>query len=152
MGIWYFVGVRRRSGELWIATQDRVLSTRSVRRLPVENRWGNDCVGWVSRVPWNRYKDAADADGDLPENVPSVEPREVSSGVGNRVVFIETKEKAPREFHIRKEDAEKHCYSRGCGGCSSWLKGVGRQPHNEKCREEIKELLKDKKMRKYIFW
>ena len=52
-----FVGVRRRSGEVWVAVKGKVLSARSVRRIPVEHRWGEDCLPWVDRVPWNRYKE-----------------------------------------------------------------------------------------------
>ena len=76
-----FVGVRRRSGELWIAAQDQIFSVRSVRRIAVEQRWSRDCVEWVSRVPWNKYKDAMDADGDLPEGV-SVEEKKGSENPG----------------------------------------------------------------------
>ena len=61
-----FVGVRSRSGEVWIAVKGKVLSARPVRRIPVEQRWGEDC--WVDRVPWNRYKEALDADGGMPED------------------------------------------------------------------------------------
>ena len=46
------------------------------------------------------------------------------------------------EFYIKKEDCEKHGYTRGCGGCASWLQGFGRQPHSEKCRERFREILK----------
>ena len=63
-----FVGVRRRSGEVWIAVKGKILSARSVRRIPVEHRWGEDCLSLVDRVPWNRYKEALDADGDVPED------------------------------------------------------------------------------------
>ena len=42
-----------------------------------------------------------------------------------------------------KEDAERHGYTRGCGGCSSWSRGLGRQPHNEECRPKYKEAMKD---------
>ena len=48
----------------------------------------------------------------------------------------------PRAFQIRKEDAEKHGYARGCPGCSSWFRGLGRQPHSETCRSRFEELLK----------
>ena len=34
----------------------------------MEQRWGEDCVSWVDRVPWNRYKEALDADGEMPED------------------------------------------------------------------------------------
>ena len=64
-----FVGVRRRSGEVWIATKDKILTARSVRRIPVEQRWTQDSLSWIQGVPWRRYKDALDGDGDLPEGL-----------------------------------------------------------------------------------
>ncbi len=59
------------------------------------------------------------------------------TGEGNRVIVIETRKKVPRECWIRKEDCEKHGYTRGCGGCGSWFEGLARQPHNEACRERF---------------
>ena len=138
-----FVGIKRRSGEVWIAIKDKIVSARSVRRIPVEHRWGEDCVKWVTRTPWNRYKDAVDADGDLPEGVPQVEAKPLEMRPGSELVIVETRSKVPREFYIRKEDADKHGYTRGCGGCSSWFKGLGRQPHTDKCRARFAELMKD---------
>ncbi len=35
-----FLGVRRKSNELWIGTKDGIESVRSVKRIPVEQRWG----------------------------------------------------------------------------------------------------------------
>ena len=55
------------------------------------------------------------------------------------------------DFYIKKEDAEKHGYTRGCGGCSSWFRGLARQPHNEACRERFRNLMKeDAKVLKYL--
>ena len=138
-----FVGVRRRSGEVWIAAKDKIISARSVRRIPIEHRWSKDCVNWVSRVPWNRYKDAEDADGEVPEGVPVDESAAGKEEKSERIIFVETKERAPREFYIKKGDAEVHGYTRGCGGCSSWFRGLGRQPHTEECRKRFKALMKD---------
>ena len=136
-----FVGVRPTSNEVWIATAEKTLSVRSVRRLPQEHRWGMDCVRWVRRTLWNRYKDDSGADGDLPEKVPQA----VAPDVGPRggIVFVETRDKIPRDFYIKKSDAEKHGYSRGCAGCSSWFRGLGRQPHTEACRERFRGLMHD---------
>ena len=64
-----FVGVRRRSGEVWIATKDKILTARSVRRIPAEQRWSMDSLSWIQGVPWRRYKDALDGDGELPEGL-----------------------------------------------------------------------------------
>ena len=55
---------------------------------------------------------------DLPEGVP-IEEREKQQGAEGEPVFVETKEQAPREFYISEMGAEKHGYTRACGGCSS---------------------------------
>ena len=71
--------------------------------------------------------------------------REIPEGIkdsGPRIV-IETKNKAPRDLYIKKEFAEKHGYTRGCGGCSSWFKGLARQPHTEACRQRFRGLMKE---------
>jgi hypothetical protein len=137
-----FLGVRRRSNEVWLATQDGIISIRTVRRIPMERRWSEDCVKWVKWAPWHRYKDAPDADGDLPEGVPA-EERRSEAPAGERVIVVDTRAKAPREFYISKEDVEKHGATRGCGGCSSIWRGLGRQPHTEACRERLRGLMKD---------
>ena len=134
-----FVGVRPTSNQVWIATADKTFAVRSIRRLPQEQRWSPDCVRWVRRTLWNRYKDDGGADGELPEEV----KQEVAPELGPRggAVYIETRDKIPRDFYIRKTDAEKHGYTRGCAGCSSWFRGLGRQPHSEACRERFRGLM-----------
>ena len=92
-----FVGVRRRSGELWISVKDKVFAVRSVRRIPEEHRWGEECVKWVNRTLWNRYKDCEFADGDVPEEV-KAEP--ISEPIVEGPVFIETRAKALSLIHI----------------------------------------------------
>ena len=65
-----FIGVRRRSGEFWVADKDgKVQAIRSVRRLAVEERWGKDNRRWVKGVPWNRYKGDEYQDGEIPKGV-----------------------------------------------------------------------------------
>ena len=41
-------------------------------------------------------------------------------------------------------------FTRGCGGCSSWFRGLGRQPHTEGCRRMFEGLLKE--TAKYKNW
>lgn len=38
-----------------------------MKRIPVEERWGEDFVRWVKMVPWHRYKRDEAADGEIPE-------------------------------------------------------------------------------------
>jgi hypothetical protein len=137
-----FVGVRQASGELWVAVKDRVFEVRSVRRIPVEDRWSEDNIKWVNRAPWNRYKECEFADGDAPEEVEATAKVKEDDGMP-RMIVIDTSEKQPREFYIKKTDAEKHGYTRGCGGCTSWFRGLARQPHSEECRQRFRELMKE---------
>ena len=136
------MGVRRKTNEIVVATPGAVVYARSVKRLPKEKRWGEDSVNWVTWAPWNRYKDHGEHDGDLPEGVPAEEKRE-NTEKGPTKVFIDVRDTPPRDFPIHKKDGEKHGFTRGCGGCSSWFKGLGRQEHNEACRARFRELLKD---------
>ena len=140
-----FVGARARSGELWIATLQGVFKARSVRRLVPEERWSKHSVEWVRNTPWHRYKGQPDADGDIPEDK-AVEPRTMEepriAETGPRIE-IKVREPPPRAFQIRKEDAERHGYTRGCGGCSSWFRGLSRQPHTPECRRRFADLIGD---------
>ena len=66
-----------------IATEGGLEYARSVKRIAEDNRWGEDNLSWVKWAPWRRYKDAVDADGDLPEGVPADEiKREEDKGGG----------------------------------------------------------------------
>ena len=38
------VRIRSRSGEVWVAVKGKILSARSVRRIPVGQRWGEDGI------------------------------------------------------------------------------------------------------------
>ena len=133
-----FLGVRRKSNELWIGTREGIKSVRSVKRIPIEQRWGEDNVNWIQWAPWRRYKDAVEADGDLPEGVPAEELIEAKNR-GTRI--IETRKRAPREFYISKKNADDYGYTRGCGGCTSWHRGLGRQPHTPECRERFRQAM-----------
>ena len=145
-----FVGVRRRSGEFWVVDKEgKVHSVRSVRRIPLHERWSGDTRRWVKGVPWNKYKGDEYEDGEMPEGVGAKEAETDArhGGEAQRCDFqpmvIKVREPKLREFQIRKEDAEKHGYTRGCGGCSSWFRGLARQAHTPACRERFRELMKD---------
>ena len=76
-GVGIFVGVKRRSGEMWIVNKDGLHEARTFKRLPVEERWGRDNTERVQRVPWHIYRGAVDRDDDIPEGVePEDEPKQ----------------------------------------------------------------------------
>jgi hypothetical protein len=103
--------VRRKSGELWISKPDGIVKARSVKRIPLEERWGEDCVNWVRWVPWHRYRGGEFEDGEVPEGVPESErgdpgdPKPQGNvGQKGKVVFVETREGVPRKFYISYHD------------------------------------------------
>ena len=57
-----------------------------------------------------------------------------------QIVCIETKSKVPREFYIKKEDLEEHGYTRGVWGLFQCVQGLARQPHNDMCRERLRDV------------
>ena len=142
-----FVGIRVQSGEFWVATSGGVKKTRSVRRLAPQDRWSEDSMKWVRHVPWHLYRGDEGADGDIPEeqlvDAGGREEGRTEGGIAGEGITVKTRQVAPRAFHIRKEDGEKHGYTRGCAGCSSWFRGLARQPHSDKCRARFEVLLKD---------
>ncbi|MEC8428647.1 MAG: hypothetical protein VXZ35_09485, partial [Pseudomonadota bacterium] len=135
-----FVGLRRRSNEILVARPEGITAVRSVRRIPFEKRRGVDCLNWVQWAPWNKHKGDVEEDGEIPEGVPADEAVETG---GEQKIFIETRERAPRDFYLTKKEAEKHGYTRGCGGCNSWFRGLGRAPHTPACRERFRTLLRE---------
>ena len=72
----------------------------------MQDRWTEDTAKWVRNVPWHRYKDQHDADGDIPEEK-VVESREPELEKLEPKMVIKTRQPPPRAFQIRKEDAEK---------------------------------------------
>ena len=55
---------------------------------------------WLASVAWIKK-----------EGVP-VEEKTGGEGSGDKFVFVETREKAPRDFYIAKKDAEKYGFTR----------------------------------------
>eukprot|EP00973_Karenia_brevis_P044490 6162986-Karenia_brevis.AAC.1 len=52
-----------------MSARDGIRKVRTIRRIDPGKRWGIDSLRWVVWAPWRRYRDAEDADGDLPEGV-----------------------------------------------------------------------------------
>merc|ERR1712020_702846 len=103
-GVGIFVGVNRRSGEIFIVNKEGLHESRTVKRLPLEERWGRDNTEWVLWVPWHRYHGAEDRDGDVPEGVEVEERENGDKNAGDQKkgepVIINTRLMPPREFHI----------------------------------------------------
>ena len=143
-----FVGVKGVSGEIWVATKEGVRAVRSVRRIAAEERWKPENKDWVKHVPWNKEGGDPEADGEIPDDPEEHRPSggredEAASSGGQRVIVVNTREAAPRDFYIKLKDLEKHGHTRECPGCRTMIKGGSRQAHTAECRERFRGLMKD---------
>eukprot|EP00973_Karenia_brevis_P039931 5512044-Karenia_brevis.AAC.1 len=62
-----FVGINRKSNDFSIATVDGIRKSRTIKRRPNEERWGEDCLRRVKWAPWKRHEGDEEADGEVPE-------------------------------------------------------------------------------------
>ena len=95
-------------------------------------RWTDDSIKMVRWVPWNRYKDAGDADGEVPECVPADERVDHAEGAP-KVVFTETRERAPREFfsfesRMRNDAGSPEVAEDAAVGSECWVDNHIRNP------------------------
>ena len=144
-----FVGVRRRSGELWVANKrGEIVKVRAVKRIPFEDRWSEDCASWVRYAPWNKCQDDPEADGDIPDEKVVEATRQArlefeADAEHQEDDLIKKKYVKPRSFKITIDDAERYGYTRGCPGCTSWHRGLARQAHTHACRKRFENEMKN---------
>ena len=101
-----FVGVRRKSGELWVANKrGEIMKARAVKRIAKEDRWSDDCASWVTFTPWHKYRGDPEADGDIPDEK-AVEARRQerldveADAEGKKDELFRKRYVAPRAFKI----------------------------------------------------
>ena len=141
-----FVGVIRKSGEFLVSREDGdITRAKSVRRIPLEDRWGEDNINWVKRPPWNQYKGDENADGEVPEEYLVTVDQQLSNSTSNKVIYVQSR--VPKDFSITMQDGKKYGFTKGCPGCSSYFRGT-KQSHNSACRQRFRSLfMEDAKRR-----
>ena len=75
----------------------------------MEEWWNENNKDFLKHVPWNKSGEDPDADGDLPESrerTPAFGGTAAGSVDRPRVIVVNTKEVAPREFHIKKKHTD----------------------------------------------
>ena len=83
------------------------------------------------------------ADGDIPEGVPPEERPKTGEDKSGKVVYVDVREKTPRDFGITWQVIKDNHPTAGCAGCWSRWNGLAFQPHSSKCRERFREIMKD---------
>ena len=126
------VGVHPRTSEALCANSNGTFRTRTVKRLPEEERWDATAIRELIGLPWDfKSSDAPDAEVVI-DKVPEVVPPEP---------VIEVK---ARRFYVTKKDIDKFGFTQGCGGCTALAKNSKvKIPHSEGCRNRIKARLEE---------
>jgi hypothetical protein len=135
-GTGMFLGIRGKSGEIIVGDASGVWKTRTVRRVPIEDRWPTAAIDCVVGVPWNTCEGDTKADGEVPKVIKMTEPEAAHERARTEVPI-------PTRFAINKDDLEKHGYTAKCHGCVAALRGGTKQKHSEECRKRMTEEMRD---------
>jgi hypothetical protein len=126
-----YVGIRSKSGEFIVADKEGIWKARSIRRLPLDERWKSSNLDMVSHFPWKTREGAV-----VQTDVIRLEPHEIPVGPA-------AGESIPRQVYLRKSDFEEHGFTSSCPGCVSIIRGKARQGHSKACRIRMQDILKD---------
>ena len=128
-----FIGYRAQSGEYMCGTAEGAFKTRTVKRVPVEDRWHSDNENMVLHTPWSPTGD----DGD--EVLPAVQIAMKEPSIEIERPATREDQALPRRFYISKKDIEKYGATPGCAGCHAMHMGKNPVAHNEACRKKIED-------------
>jgi len=123
-GIW--LGIKGRTREHIIGTDQGVIKAFTVRRRPEEEKWSLEEVSSVRGTPGNPRP------GRMTMRIP------VRVGDQNEPIIDKNYDRSkPRRVYLRKRDFQKHGYTAGCEGCAKLSEGRDRpgwrRPHSEDC-------------------
>jgi hypothetical protein len=128
-----YLEVKGTSGEITVETKDGVWKTRTVRRRPMEKRWSPANMDMIVGGQWRKNDDDEKGGEEMKGGIIKLD-----EGVMEDVEKKTTREVAdivpPKAFHTKKEDYDKHGYTRGRVGCRALLTGTTRQKHSAGCR------------------
>ena len=135
-GVW--LGIDERTSETRIGCKDgTVTGSRSIVRLPEDERWDKEFLEKVKGTPWNLSGDdeelPAATFASRPEADPAVAPMPVPPPEGA----------VPRRLRIGRKDLDEYGFSVGCQGCDASKAGTAPRAHTEACRERLMEALRN---------
>ncbi len=129
-----FIGYSRtaNSYKIWLPSTGEVVDSRSVQRLPLQDRWDAEKLKAITSMPWSlRTRTAPSVEfGEPVEKDPK--PKDDAPPVARRL-------------KITKETLRKYGFTQGCRQCEhikAFSEAKAGLPHGEVCRARIVEDMK----------
>ena len=107
-----YLEVKGTSGEITVETKDGVWKTRTVRRRPMEERWSPANMDMIVGGQWRKHDDDEKGGEEMKGGIIKLD-----EGFMEEAEKKTTREVAdvvpPKAFRTKKEDYDKHGYTRG---------------------------------------
>ena len=122
-----FIGIDRRTGQYMVYSDGQVKLSRTVMRLPDDNKFDKDILAGIAVTPWSLHETRK------PEVI--CRPKEAAT---EQQQFADKVYNA-RNVYLQASDFENFGLTRGCMKCDHKLKyGTwGSSPHSQACRRRI---------------
>ena len=123
-----------------IIGKNGVCKTRTIRRVPEEERWDRAAIEEVKFTPWMIKERSATEEHDGPQEVEHKTSVDIEI---NREIELEVKlpprsvDPNPRRVYITK--SRSFGGTEGCLGCTTAMLGGKGVAHSEECRERMEE-------------
>ena len=129
------------SGESIVGNKEGVFRTRTIRRVPVEDRWRFELIQEVAGVPWKCSPQSDEAEQVVQDAVqPSPSDSPVMPPEPPHVVC---KEEAPWRLYVKTDLLKQIGYTPGCPGCRALQTRRTRVGHSDECRKRAVDAMKD---------
>ena len=123
-----YLGMREESTEHIIHTSEGIVRARSIRRVPIEDRWNAEGILAIAATPWNTRPSKEEKEDAAPTR-----EKEDSRAKSDEHAWAE-KDAVPKKAKITNEDLEEHGFTMGCPGCSAARRGAKGFAHSNACR------------------
>ena len=146
-----FIGYKTQSGEYMVANDEAAYKSRTLKRLPEEERWDKRGIEDLPWTPWKvRKSDGGGRETDRADHDPFLDI-DVDKSVNIPLPPQVADDAMPRRVYITRATLTRYGMTEGCMGCvTSAIGGTG-VAHSEDCRRRIeKEMRQDPEQRERI--
>lgn len=136
-----YLGHETLGGESIVGNKDGVFKTRTVRRVPVEDRWHFGLLQCLGGTPWKVNPQAEEVEQVAQDSVPSVPSATLVIAPGPPHVAF--RKEAPRKVYVKTDVLSQIGYTPGCLGCRAIQSVRPRVGHSDDCRKRAVDIMKD---------